>query len=60
MNPSTDQARIEALRKHYALQGINYDKATRRFLDTHVDSERPTIEIDGAALSILLLNASAQ
>jgi lipopolysaccharide biosynthesis regulator YciM len=48
-----EQQQVLTLRDQYAQQGVNYDKATRRFLEEHSD-ERPTDQLKD--LVILAIN----
>jgi hypothetical protein len=53
-NLTKEQQRIIALRDHYAQQGINYDKATRRFLEQHAEDDQvPTEKLIPVALDKL-------
>lgn len=60
MELTQEQQRILAIRAQYAQIGINYDKATRRFLEQHaeepvVDDRRPTVKIPVAVIDELRL-----
>ena len=49
-----EQERILALRAQYARIGVNYDKATRRFLEQHAQEDpMPTIKLLPVALNQL-------
>jgi len=55
-----EQKRILTLRSYYAQMGINYDKATRHFLERHsvvqaVEDPRPTLKIPVAVIEELRL-----
>lgn len=54
MKLDPEQERILALRAQYAQRGINYDKATRRFLEQHAQEDlTPTIKLLPVALNQL-------
>jgi hypothetical protein len=54
MKLGPEQKRTLDLRDQYAQQGINYDKATRRFLEQHAQEDpMPTIRLLPVAIDML-------
>jgi|WetSurMetagenome_2_1015567.scaffolds.fasta_scaffold201851_3 hypothetical protein len=50
-----EQERTLALRDRYARIGVNYDKATRRFLEQHAQEDpMPTIKLLPVTINLLL------